>query len=100
MSQQRERRIVREVHDEPHIKGRRITVRDIHRRVEHQDLDPQTVADRFDLDIADVYRALTYYHDHPDEMRQVEAEYQEAVEESRRKASEHRPDHVSPDSDE
>jgi len=39
------------------------------------------VADRQDLDVADVYRALTYYHDNPDEMRTVERDRQAAVEE-------------------
>ena len=63
--------IVREVHDEPHIEGRRITVQWVHERVEEYGLSPRTVADRHDLDVADVYRALTYYHDHPAEMREV-----------------------------
>lgn len=27
---------------------------------------PKMVADRFALDIADVYVALAYYHDHPE----------------------------------
>jgi hypothetical protein len=30
--------------------------------------------------VADVYRALTYYHDHPEEMRAVERQREEAVE--------------------
>jgi hypothetical protein len=37
--------------------------------------------DRRDLDVADVYRALTYYHDHPDEMRAVERERERTIEE-------------------
>jgi len=74
------RRIVREVHDEPHLKGRRITVQFIKEQVEGRGLDPRTVADRHDLDVADVYRALTYYHDNPEEMREVERTRQSAVE--------------------
>jgi Protein of unknown function (DUF433). len=66
------RRIVRELHDEPHLEGRRITVQFIKTQVEDRGLAPRTVADRHDLDIADVYRALTYYHDNPAEMRAVE----------------------------
>lgn len=73
MSQQTSR-IVREVHDEPHIEGSRITVHFIKERVEGRNLKPETVAERHDLDIADVYRALAYYHDHPEEMREVERE--------------------------
>ena len=75
------RRIVQELHDEPHLEGRRITVRFIKEQIEARGLDPRTVADRHDLDVADVYRALTYYYDHPEEMRQVEHRRQSAVEE-------------------
>ena len=75
------RRIVQELHDEPHLEGRRITVQFIKEQVEEQGLDPRVVADRHDLDVADVYRALTYYHDHPEEMREVERHRQSAIEE-------------------
>ena len=61
-----------EIHDEPHIRDRRITVSHIHALVEERDLDAQTVADRFDLTVSDVYHALAYYHDHPEEMWAVE----------------------------
>lgn len=74
------RRIVRELHDEPHLEGRRITVQFIKTQVEDRGLEPRTVADRHDIDVADVYRALTYYHDHPAEMRAVEQQRTAAVE--------------------
>jgi uncharacterized protein (DUF433 family) len=61
-----------EIHNEPHIRNRRITVSHIHALVENRGLDAQTVADRFDLSASDVYHALAYYHDHPEEMRTVE----------------------------
>jgi hypothetical protein len=35
------------------------------------------------MDIADVYRALAYYHDNPEEMREVEKERKGTVEEHR-----------------
>lgn len=38
------------------------------------------VADRHDVDVADVSRALAYYHDHPEEMRAVERQRRKAVE--------------------
>lgn len=79
MSQQ-SARIVRELHDEPHIEGSRITVRWIYARVHERGLRPETVADRHNLDIADVYHALAYYHDHPDEMAEVEQRHEEAAE--------------------
>ena len=44
----------------------------IHALVEERELDAQTVADRFDLTTSDVYHALAYYHDFPEEMRSVE----------------------------
>jgi len=74
------RRIVRELHDEPHLEGRRITVQFIKTQVEDRGLEPRTVADRHDIDVADVYRALTYYHDHPGEMRAVERRRESVVE--------------------
>jgi len=72
-------RIVRELHDEPHLEDRRITVRFVKDQVEDRGLAPRTVADRHDLDVADVYRALTYYHDNPEEMRTVERRRQAAI---------------------
>ena len=69
-----------ELHDEPHIEGRRITVRFIRNRVEEAELRPQTVADRHALDVADVYQALAYYHDHPQELSAVERRRDAAVE--------------------
>ena len=73
-----------EIHDEPHIRDRRITVSHIHAVVEARGLDAQTVADRFDLSASEVYHALAYYHDHPEEMRAAEEhrrELHEAAEE-------------------
>jgi len=78
MSQQ-SARIVREVHDEPHIKGSRVSVRHIYQRVHGRGLRPETVANRLNLDIADVYRALAYYHEHPDEMAEVEQRRDKAM---------------------
>lgn len=62
--------------------------------VDRRDLDPETVADRFDVDVADVYHALAYYHDHPREMRDVERDREAAIENV--DASIDRPDGVSP----
>ena len=57
------RRIVRELPDEPQLEGRRITVQFVKTQVEDRGLEPRTVAGRHDIDVTDVYRALTYYHD-------------------------------------
>jgi uncharacterized protein (DUF433 family) len=64
---------------EPRIAGRRITVRQIHERVEGRGLEPETVARRYDLDVDDVLLALEYYDDHPEEMAKIEQERDEAV---------------------
>ena len=79
-------RIVRDVHDEPHIEGTRLTVRFIHERVEGLGLDPRTVADRHNLDPADVYQALAYYHEHPEEMQAIERERADQIDAHRARA--------------
>lgn len=76
-------RIARDLMDEPHLAGHRVSVRRVHALVEERDLDPRAVADRLGLDVADVYRALTYYHDHPGEMHDVERRREERTERSR-----------------
>lgn len=83
---QQKRGIVRKLHDEPHVKGRRITVRLVHERIEEGDLTAAEFADRYDLDVADVYRALTYYHDNPEEMAAVERRRTETIEAHREEA--------------
>lgn len=60
------------IHDEPHIEGSRITVRHVQRRVEDAGLSPADIADRYDIDLAAVYAALTYYHMNSEEMQRVE----------------------------
>jgi uncharacterized protein (DUF433 family) len=58
----------------PRIEGRRIGVHHVVKRVVEADESPEQVATDYDLDIADVYRALVYYYDNPDEMRRIQAE--------------------------
>jgi len=80
---------------DPRIAGSRISVLFVHERVEGRGLEPQTVADRHDLDVADVYRALAYYHEHPREMERLRRERTEAFESFRENLD--RPDGVSPE---
>ena len=80
---QQYKRIVREVHDRPHIEGTRVGVNFIRERVEGRGLEPETVARRHELDVADVYLALAYYHDHPDEMQKVKDQREERIAEAR-----------------
>lgn len=87
---QQSSRIVQEVHDEPHVAGSRITVLFVHERVEGLGLSPEHVAEQHALDLADVYHALAYYHDHPEEMARVERRREELT-----KVAASRPDVVT-----
>lgn len=96
MAERETRRVARNLMDEPHIAGRRISVRQLYALVETQGIDPETVADRYDLDVADVYHGLAYYHDHPREMSTVESAREDAFEAF--EASIDRPNGVDPHS--
>jgi uncharacterized protein (DUF433 family) len=76
-----------EIHNEPHIEGTRITVRDVYVRVEQRGTEPKRVAEQYNLDIADVYEALAYYHNNPEEMQAVERRHERAREEAKRRSS-------------
>jgi len=78
-----------EIHDEPHLPDSRLTVRDIHTRVEDRGCSPATIADRFNVDIAAVYEALAYYHANPETMRAVEQRHETAVNAARERSSLH-----------
>ena len=80
---------------EPHVRGRRISVRQVYALVEERGDDPEAVADRYDLDVADVYHALANYHDHPREMREVEESRTDAIESYRETVD--RPKGIDPD---
>jgi len=64
----------------PRVKGRRLSVRFIAEQVEGRGLAPRTVATRFDLEPAVVYRALAYYHEHPEEMAAIDGEREALLE--------------------
>lgn len=64
----------------PRIEGRRIGVHHIAGRVIDAGESPEQVAADYDLAIADVHRALTYYYDNPVEMRQLQADRQSVPE--------------------
>jgi len=76
---------------QPRIDGRRISVVQIVEWIHEEGMPPETVATEFELDLADIYRALTYYYDNIDEMqtyrerrerRQQESAEQQSVPES------------------
>lgn len=74
---QTSRHIVTEVHDEPHLEGRRVAVRRLRALVEGAGKSASEIADEFDLTVADVYAALEYYHTHPKKMAAVERKQRE-----------------------
>jgi uncharacterized protein (DUF433 family) len=76
-------RIATDLHAEPHIEGRRVTVRRIQGLVEEAGRPVEEVAEQLDLDVADVYGALQYYHSHPDEVREAERERAEREQQAR-----------------
>lgn len=67
----------------PRIEGTRIGVLFVTQRVEKAGLGPQTVADRHGVAVADVYRALAYYHEHPREMKRVRQQREQATDQFR-----------------
>ena len=95
MAEGESRRIARELMSGSHIRGRRISVRQVYALVEDRGEDPEAVADRYDLDVADVYHALAYYHDHPREMREAEREREDAIVDFHESID--RPEGVDPD---
>ena len=83
---QRAARIVRDddvMGGEPRIEGRRITVLRIRDLVEERGLPAAEVAAMHDLDVADVYAALTYFYEHAEEMEAVRERRRDLEEDAR-----------------
>lgn len=80
MMSEQMRGIVTEIEDEPHIEGRRLTVRRIGALAEKRGLSPETIAERFDLTLAEVHNALAFYYGHADLMEELEAARRSRVE--------------------
>jgi uncharacterized protein (DUF433 family) len=83
--------LAQEVESTPHIRGRRITVRDIGALVHKRKLAPATIADRFELPEAAVHEALAFYHLNPEYFAQLNQSRQ------RRHDDAITPDDVAPD---
>ena len=77
---------------DPRISGRRVGVLDIYEQVEWRGADPKAVADRYDLEVADVYHALAYDHDNAEEMNDVRRRRERTIER-------YRNDALTPDTD-
>lgn len=68
---------------QPRLAGHRISVLQLYERVVEQEADPAVVADELRIDVADVYRAITYYYDHAEELRALHTERKRRIAESR-----------------
>lgn len=88
-------RIEQDLLSEPHVSGRRISVLQIYELVEEAHETPRAVADRYDLDVADIYHALAYYYDHPRQMANVRRQRRDDFEEFKTRVD--RPPGVSPE---
>jgi uncharacterized protein (DUF433 family) len=65
---------------DPRIEGTRIGVLHIYELVVDGDHPPADIADQLDLSLGQVYEALAYYYNHPDEMRSVASHHAAAEE--------------------
>lgn len=68
---------------EPRIYGTRVGVRHVAALVIDAGESPAYTADQFDIPLAEVYEALSYYYAHIDEMREIERENEAAFDEVR-----------------
>ena len=65
---------------EPRIAGTRVGVLHVYELVVKGNHTPAEIADQLDRSLGEIYSALAYYHEHPDEMREVRRRNAEAEE--------------------
>lgn len=63
---------------DPRIEGTRIGVLHVYELVVGGDHSAAAVADQLNLSLGEVYSALAYYHEHPEEMRVVRHAHEDA----------------------
>lgn len=68
---------------QPRLDGHRISVLQIAERVHEQGMDPETITAEFDIELADIHRALTYYYDNIDEMTQWRKQRAQRIQDAR-----------------
>lgn len=79
------------LHGEPRMEGRRVSVRRLRALVEERGFPVEEVAAMHDLDMADVYAALTCYHEHREEMAELEQQREALVQQSLAEGGKRRP---------
>lgn len=65
---------------DPRIEGTRIGVLHVYELAIEGDHTPADVADQLGISLGDVYTALAYYHEQPDEMRAVRERHSDVEE--------------------
>jgi uncharacterized protein (DUF433 family) len=55
---------------EPHIEGTTVTVHDVYTAYARDGLEPAEVASDYDVALARVHEAISYYYDHSEAMRE------------------------------
>ena len=68
---------------QPRLAGHRISVLQIAEWILDDGLEPEAVSNEFDLDLADIYRALAYYYDNIEEMKEWREARLRRIDESR-----------------
>ena len=68
---------------QPRIEGHRISVLQIYEWINEEGMSPETVSSEFDVDLADIHLALSYYYDNVDEMEEWRRRREARIEESR-----------------
>lgn len=74
------------LHGLPRLEGTRISVLHVYDMVVDADTDPAGIADALDISLGEVYEALAYYYNHPDEMRTHRDAQEHAREDARDRA--------------
>jgi len=63
---------------EPRIEGTRVGVLHVYELVVQGDHPPVDAADQLDLSLGEIYSALAYYHEHPEDMQDLRRARDEA----------------------
>ncbi|WP_165857830.1 DUF433 domain-containing protein [Halonotius pteroides] len=72
---------------QPRIADRRISVVQIVEWIQEEEMEPETVAAEFDLNLSSIYRALAYYYEHVEKL----SDYREQRETRRRESRAEQP---------
>jgi len=68
---------------QPRVAGRRISVLQVYEWINEEGMSPETVSSEFDVELADVHLALSYYYDNVDEMEEWRGRRSDRIDESR-----------------